>query len=78
VRTFAPFMAGVGRMQYARFVSFNVIGGLGWVLSMTLAGYFLGAIPVIRTNFEKVVLGIVFLSVAPLVIHYFRARRAAS
>jgi len=78
VRTFAQFMAGVGRMQYARFVSFNVIGGLGWVLSMTLAGYFLGAIPVIRTNFEKVVLGIVFLSVAPLVIHYFRARRAAS
>ena len=78
VRTFAPFMAGVGRMQYSRFVSFNVIGGLGWVLSMTLAGYFLGAIPVIRGNFEKVVLGIVFLSVAPLVVQYFRARRAAS
>jgi membrane-associated protein len=78
VRTFAPFMAGVGRMQYTRFLSFNVIGGLGWVLSMTLAGYFLGAIPVIRGNFEKVVLGIVFLSVAPLVVQYFRARRAAS
>ena len=78
VRTFAPFMAGVGRMQYGRFVSFNVIGGLGWVLTMTLAGYFLGAIPVIRANFEKVVLGIVFVSVAPMVVHYFRARRAAS
>jgi membrane-associated protein len=78
VRTFAPFMAGVGRMQYSRFVSFNVIGGLGWVLSMTLAGYYLGSIPIIRGNFEKVVLGIVFLSVAPLVLHYFRARRAAS
>jgi membrane-associated protein len=78
VRTFAPFMAGVGRMQYSRFVSFNVIGGLGWVLSMTLAGYYLGEIPVIRSNFEKVVLGIVFLSVVPLVLHYFRARRAAS
>jgi len=78
VRTFAPFMAGVGRMQYARFVSFNVIGGLGWVLSMTLAGYFLGAIPVIRANFEKVVLGIVFISVAPIVVQYFRARRATS
>jgi membrane-associated protein len=78
VRTFAPFMAGVGRMQYARFVSFNVIGGAGWVLSMTLAGYFLGAIPIIRSNFEKVVLGIVFLSVAPVVVQYFRARRAAS
>src|SRR5689334_10482758 len=78
VRTFAPFMAGVGRMRYSRFVSFNVIGGLGWVLSMTLAGYYLGAIPIIRANFEKVVLGIVFLSVAPLVLHYFKARRAAS
>ena len=78
VRTFAPFMAGVGRMQYTRFLSFNVIGGLGWVLSMTLAGYYLGSIPIVRGNFEKVVLGIVFLSVAPLLIHYFRARRAAS
>ena len=78
VRTFAPFMAGVGRMQYGRFLSFNVIGGLGWVLSMTLAGYYLGAIPVIRGNFEKVVLGIVFLSVAPMAIHYLRTRRAAS
>src|ERR1051326_1873018 len=78
VRTFAPFMAGVGRMQYSRFVSFNVFGGLGWVLSMCLAGYYLGSIPVIRANFEKVVIGIVFLSVAPLVLHYFRARRAAS
>src|SRR5262249_23706684 len=53
VRTFAPFMAGVGRMSYFRFLSFNVFGGLGWVISMTLAGYFLGGIPVIRRNFEK-------------------------
>ena len=78
VRTFAPFMAGVGRMRYSRFLSFNMIGGLGWVLSMTLAGYYLGAIPIVRVHFEKVVIGIVFLSVAPLVVHYFRARRAAS
>ncbi len=78
VRTFAPFMAGVGRMKYSRFVSFNVIGGLGWVVSMTLAGYYLGSIPVIRGNFDKVVIGIVFLSVAPMVVHYFRARRVTS
>ena len=78
VRTFAPFMAGVGRMQYTRFLLFNVIGGLGWVLSMTLAGYFLGAIPVVRGNFEKVVIGIVFLSVAPMAVHYLRTRRATS
>ncbi len=74
VRTFAPFMAGVGRMQYTRFLGFNVIGGVGWVWSMTLAGYYLGGIPVIRRNFEKVVLGIVLLSVLPLILHYFRER----
>jgi membrane-associated protein len=77
VRTFAPFMAGVGRMGYVRFLSFNVWGGLGWVLSMTLAGYGLGGVPVIRHNFEKVVLGIVFVSVAPLLVQYVRSRRAA-
>ena len=78
VRTFAPFMAGVGRMPYRRFVSFNVFGGLGWVLSMTLAGYYLGEVPIIRRNFEKVVLGIVFVSLLPLVIQYWQSRRASA
>jgi membrane-associated protein len=78
VRTFAPFMAGVGRMQYSRFVSFNVIGGLGWVLSMTLAGFYLGQFPLIRVHFEKVVIGIVLVSVALPALQYFRARRAVS
>ncbi len=76
VRTFAPFMAGVGKMRYVRFLSFNVFGGIGWVLSMTLAGYYLGGVPVIRRNFEKVVLGIVLISVLPLLIHYVQSRRA--
>ncbi len=75
VRTFAPFMAGVGRMRYSRFLSFNVFGGIGWVLSMTLAGYVLGNVPLIRKNFEKVVIGIVLVSVLPMVIHYFSSRR---
>ncbi len=75
VRTFAPFMAGVGRMKYSRFLSFNVVGGIGWVLSMTLAGYNLGGVPVIRRNFEKVVIGIVVVSVLPMIIHYLRSRR---
>jgi membrane-associated protein len=75
VRTFAPFMAGVGKMRYARFVSFNIFGGLGWVLSMTLAGYNLGGVALVRRNFEKVVLGIVFLSVLPLILHGLKARR---
>lgn len=76
VRTFAPFMAGVGKMPYLRFLSFNVFGGIGWVISMTLAGYFLGGVPVIRRNFEKAVIGIVALSVLPLAIHYIQSRRA--
>ena len=75
VRTFAPFMAGVGKMRYFRFLSFNVFGGIGWVLSMTLAGYYLGGVPIIRRNFEKVVLGIVLISVLPLLIHYVQSRR---
>jgi membrane-associated protein len=78
VRTFAPFMAGVGRMPYSRFVSFNIFGGLGWVLSMTLAGYFLGGVPFVRRNFEKVVIGIVVVSVLPLLIQYWHSRRATA
>jgi len=74
VRTFAPFMAGVGRMPYSRFVSFNVFGGLGWVVSMTLAGYFLGGVPFIRRNFEKVVIGIVVVSVVPVLLQLLRSR----
>jgi membrane-associated protein len=75
VRTFAPFMAGVGKMRYLRFLSFNVFGGIGWVLSMTFAGYFLGGVPLIRRNFEKVVLGIVLVSVLPLLIQFVQSRR---
>jgi membrane-associated protein len=78
VRSFAPFMAGVGRMPYARFASFNVFGGLGWVLSMTLAGYFLGGVPLIRRNFEKVVIGIVVVSVLPVVIQVWQSRRKSN
>jgi membrane-associated protein len=77
VRTFAPFMAGVGRMRYARFVSFNVFGGLGWVLSMTLAGYFLGGVPIIRRHFEKVVILIIVVSLIPVIWHAIAARREA-
>ena len=75
VRTFAPFMAGVGQMRYMRFLSFNVFGGIGWVLSMTLAGYNLGNVAIVRKNFEKVVIGIVLVSVLPMVIHYLRSRK---
>jgi len=75
VRTFAPFMAGVGRMKYAKFLSFNVFGGLGWVLSMTLAGYFLGGVPIVRQHFEKVVILIVVVSLIPVFLQLMKARR---
>lgn len=75
VRTFAPFMAGVGRMSYRRFVSFNIFGGIGWVLSMTLLGYNIGNIPVVRRNFEKVVIGIVLVSVLPIVFQALKSRK---
>jgi membrane-associated protein len=74
VRTFAPFMAGVGRMNYGRFLSFNVFGGLAWVLLVTLAGNALGGYPLIRKHFEKIVIGIVVISVAPLFLHWLKSR----
>jgi membrane-associated protein len=78
VRTFAPFMAGVGQMRYSRFLSFNIFGGIGWVISMTLAGFYLGRFEVIRHNFEKVVIGIVLISVLPVLIQYLQSRKKVS
>jgi membrane-associated protein len=75
VRTFAPFIAGIGKMRYATFVTYNIVGALLWVFICTLAGYFFGNIPVVKKNFELVVLGIIFVSILPLAIEYFRARR---
>jgi membrane-associated protein len=74
VRTFAPFVAGVGSMNYGKFLSFNIIGGLIWVLGLTLAGYFFGTIPWIRDNFEVVVIGIILVSIMPPIIQYLRHR----
>ena len=78
VRTFTPFVAGVARMSYPRFAMFNVVGGVGWVLSMTLAGYFLGQVPAIRDNFELTVLAIVLISVLPVVIGALKHWRGSS
>ncbi len=72
VRTFAPFVAGVGSMKYSKYITFCVIGAIIWVTSITLAGYFLGNIPWVQHNFEKVVLGIVFLSVMPIVFQLIK------
>ncbi len=67
VRTLAPFVAGIGRMNYATFLTYNFVGGFIWVFGITLAGYFLGTIPLIKDNFSKVVLLIILVSVLPII-----------
>ena len=74
-RTFAPTVAGIGQMNYSRFLMFNVVGGVGWVVSMSLLGYFFGQIPFVRDNIEKAILLIIFLSVLPVAIHAWKAHR---
>jgi len=76
VRTFAPFVAGVGKMDYRRFITFNVIGGMLWVVIFITLGALFGNIPFVKDNFEIVTLGIVFISVLPMVFEFVRARRA--
>lgn len=75
VRTYAPVAAGVGKMRYRRFVSYNVIGALLWGVGVTLLGYALGNVPFVKDNLEALVLAIVFVSVLPIVIEVWRARR---
>ncbi|MDZ4846469.1 MAG: DedA family protein [Chitinophagales bacterium] len=72
VRTFAPFVAGIGDMNYGKFISYNIIGGAVWVLGLTLLGYFFGNIPIVKRNFETVILAIIFISVLPMVIEMVR------
>jgi membrane-associated protein len=76
IRTFAPFVAGVGKMRYVRFLSFDIFGGIGWVCSMTILGYFLGEVQMVRRNFEKFVLLVIFVSLLPIISHAVRARLA--
>ena len=74
VRTFAPFVAGVGRMRYPRFLAFDVAGGILWVWGFGLLGYFTGAIPFVKENFGLVTIGVILISVVPLAIELWRAR----
>ena len=75
VRTYAAFVAGVAGMGLGRFLSFNVLGSAGWVFTMTMLGYTLGGIPIIRAHFEKVVIVIILLSLLPVVIETLKSRR---
>ena len=74
IRTFAPFVAGIGQMGYARFISFNAVGGVLWVAICLLAGYRFGRYEVVQKNFSLVVLAIIFISVLPAVVEFMRAR----
>ena len=78
VRTFAPFVAGIGRMSYARFAAYNVLGGVAWVLSFTLLGYFFGSLPAVKENFSFVVVAIILLSVVPILVELWKARRGGA
>lgn len=77
VRTFAPFVAGVGRMRYARFLAFCVAGALLWVVSLTLLGYFFGNLPVVKKNFTAAIMLVIAASLMPIGIEWLRHRRSA-
>ncbi len=77
VRTFAPFVAGIGRMSYRRFLAYNVVGGVLWILLFVLGGYFFGNLPVVRRNFTLVIMAIIVLSILPAVVEFVRQRRLA-
>jgi membrane-associated protein len=78
IRTFAPFVAGIGTMNYRLYVMFSILGGVAWIGSLTLAGYFFGNIPIIKNNLTLMIIVIIFISFIPAIREYIRHRRAAS
>ncbi|RJP18604.1 MAG: DedA family protein [Candidatus Abyssobacteria bacterium SURF_5] len=78
IRTFAPFVAGIGSMNYRHFIVYNVLGGTFWVLLFVLGGYFFGNMPVVKNNFSLVIFAIIFISILPGIIEFVRSRRKSS
>jgi len=78
IRTFAPFVAGIGTMSYLKFATYNVVGGIAWVTSFLFLGYFFGALPVIKDNFTYVIFAIILVSIMPPIIEVLRERRRSS
>lgn len=74
VRTLAPFVAGIGKMQYRHFISFNAIGGILWVLVVSALGFFFGNIPVVKKNFEFVIIAIIFISIVPVIVEFLKSK----
>ena len=77
VRTFAPFVAGIGAMSYGRFIVFNIVGGIAWILSFISAGYFFGHLPAVKHNFTLVIFAIILVSVIPGLVEYARYKMRA-
>jgi membrane-associated protein len=77
VRTFAPFVAGIGNMSYSYFITYNFVGGIAWVALFTSAGFFFGNIDFVRKNFEVVIIAIILVSLLPMVYEWWKARRKA-
>ncbi len=78
IRTFAPFVAGIGSMTYVRFISYNIFGGIAWVSSFLLAGFYFGNIPMVKRNFTMVIMAIIIISVIPVAIEFIKNFRAKS
>jgi len=78
VRTFAPFVAGIGAMNYAKFIVYNVVGGIAWVALFVFGGYWFGNFELVKKNFSLVVLAIIIISVMPMAVEYLRARRRSA
>ena len=78
IRTFAPFVAGIGRMSYAKFLAYNVVGGVLWICLFSLAGYWFGNIPMVKNNFTLVIFAIIIISVLPAVFEVLRAKRSSN
>ena len=77
IRTFAPFIAGIARMTYWRFIMYNIVGGIGWVATFILSGYYFGNIPVVKNNFTFVIFAIIIISTLPPVIEFIRHKLKA-
>ncbi len=76
IRTFAPFVAGIGKMRYSYFITYNVVGGLVWTALFIFGGYFFGNLPVVKHNFSLIIIAIIVISVLPAVVEALRSRRA--
>jgi membrane-associated protein len=75
-RTFAPFVAGIGSMEYKKFISYNILGAVTWVFTFILAGYFFGNLPIVKRNFHIVIFGVIFVSILPMLVPWVKSKLA--